>query len=103
MKDSTNEFFLRQAKTKEEAKWIDTVPVLERTRLHPKDGLGFSFKSLKPITDVQKPLYLTQATSRLKPSDWIDFIKILRKGGKSQTEIAKLFGCTHTAIQKLLK
>jgi hypothetical protein len=104
--DRTNDgkYFLCHAKTKREECYTDTVPVFTRGA-HPVLGVGFTFETLRSLTDVQLPYTLEPKNANQRPRNltvYRDCIDALVASGKSLRRIAEFAGVSHPTIAHLL-
>jgi hypothetical protein len=103
--DRTNDgkFFLCHAKTKREECYTDTVPVFTRGE-HPIVGVGFTYESLRTLSEIQLP-YTLQPDQKIRKrnlSKHAKAISVLEQGGISHTEIAEIFDVSRNAVYKHL-
>jgi hypothetical protein len=95
-------FFLSHAKTKRAECYDTEVPVLSRGT-HPVVGVGFSFKNIQPISEVQLPLNISAANVRNNLSDYRSEIITMQQAGIKPKRIADIFGVNRSSISRFLK
>lgn len=96
-------FFLCHSKTKSKECFTNTVPVFTRGE-HPVVGVGFSYETLMPLSEVQLP-YVLATKNIFKKRDLRNYrgeIAVLERGGVSKTRIADIFGVTRGAVYHAL-
>jgi hypothetical protein len=101
-KTKDGNFMLIHSKTKRPECYDTTVPVLIRGE-HHRFGFGFTYAHLANAADLRLPFSLDQQSHR--PRNLSDFKKeiiTLHDNGFKNTEIAKVFSVSSTAIAKIL-
>jgi RecA-family ATPase len=96
-------FFLCHSKTKRKESYTQTVPVFSRGQ-HDSLGVGFTFLSLQPLTDIQLPMNLV-APNKQRSRNLSKFrkeIAILLSNGFSQSDVADLCNVNQSTISRLL-
>jgi len=93
-------FFLCHSKTKQKEIYNQTVPVFSRG--DHRLGLGFTFLSLQPLSEIQLPFTLPVKKRTRNMKDFVRLISILIQAGVSQADIAKLCDVSRTTIYRIL-
>jgi len=93
-------FFLCHSKTKQKEIYNQTVPVFSRG--DHRLGLGFTFLSLQPLSEIQLPFNLPVEKRSRNMKKFIKEISILSDAGINQTDIAKLCDVSRTTIFRIL-
>src|SRR5664280_801054 len=92
-------FFLCHSKTKHKECFNQTVPVFARGE-HDRVGVGFTFCNLQNLIDIQLPSMLIANKSGRSGnlSDFRKEITLLLAGGITNSQIAKVFGVSRSAV-----
>ena len=93
-------FFLCHSKTKQKELYNQTVPVFSRG--DHRIGLGFTFLSLQPLSEIQLPFNLSVKKRSRNMKKFANAITALVNAGFSQNEIAALCDVNKSSISRLL-
>lgn len=96
-------FFFCHAKSKHKEAFISTVPVFTRGN-HLKVGTGFTFESMKKLSEVQLPLTPSSKSSVRKThlSRYRNEIMIMEQAGIKRNIISEICGVERSTISRIL-